>query len=85
MLGVRRGAPVSLSCDESVITRMEVGGHASTFGEKQVGGSILLVVREVLDDTFDILRCWHEYVHCLKLWLGFPNARNRFDYWLTRS
>ena len=82
MLGVRRGARVILSCDKSVITRMEVWKHASTFGEEQVGGGILLVVREVPDDTFDILRCWHEYVHCFKLWLGFPNARNRFDHWL---
>lgn len=63
---------------------MEAWEHASTFGEEQVGGGILLVVREVLDDTFDILRCWHEYVHCFKLWLGFSNARNRFDHWLTR-
>ena len=49
-----------------------------------MGGSILLVVREVLDDTFDILRCRHEYVHCLKLWLGFPDGCNRFDHWWTR-
>ena len=59
---------------------MEVCGHASTFGEKEMSGSVLFVVGEVLDDTFDILRCWHEYIHCLKLWLGFSNARNGFDH-----
>lgn len=51
-----------------------------TFSKEQMSSSILFMIREILDDSFYVLRCGHEQVNGLEFWLRVSFTCYRFNY-----
>lgn len=83
--GFRRGRCQTLKqrfgerWDESRHIQVNETTRTHTINEEQVGTKVLLLVtREIFDDSVDVLCCGHENIKSLEL-LGFPVAGNRFN------